>query len=57
MLTKIKAGDLEYIFPNEETAKIIITIIEQNQTVLNMNHTLIETLAKPLFYTQQKENQ
>ena len=57
MLTKIKAEDLEYIFPNEETVKIIIKIIEQNQTVLNMNHTLIETLAKPLFYTQQKENQ
>ena len=56
MLTKIKAGDLEYIFPNEETAKIIIKIIEQNQTVLDINHTLIKTLAKPLFYLQGKDN-
>jgi len=56
MLTKIKTGDLEYIFPNEETAKIIIKIIEQNQTVLNMNHTIIETLAKPLFYIQKEDD-
>jgi len=50
VLTKVKVGELEYIFPNKETNIIILKIIEQNQAIVDMNKTLVESLAKPLFY-------
>lgn len=55
MFKSIQAGEIEYIFPDENMKEIILKVINQNQAIIETNKTLIESLAKPLMYIEPEK--
>jgi hypothetical protein len=46
----LKVGELEHPCMDKDFKEIVLKIMSQNQSIIEMNKMLMESLAKPILY-------